>query len=180
MSTTTYPTGLRGTGFITHASAIVRGPVEADLTVYHARTTSARIAIIWGGVLITLYNAAAAQGLLDGFATARQASARIPREIPPPPATDAPTYTRSIVAMEFTDRPTYVVVPQCGPARSGDRTIYWVDLHTGPITWQIRDQVGLRSAVALLKHVHTTAVAVFLDGPEHAEDPTADHYPGPQ
>ena len=50
--------------------------------------------------------------------------------------------------MEFTYRPTYVVVPQSGTARSGDRTIHWVDLHTGPITWQIRDQVGLRSATA--------------------------------
>jgi hypothetical protein len=82
--------------------------------------------------------------------------------------------------MEFTYRPTYVVVPQSGTARSGDRTIHWVDLHTGAITWQIRDQAGLQSATELLAHVHTTAVAVFLDGPAHAQDPTIDHYPGPR
>jgi hypothetical protein len=81
--------------------------------------------------------------------------------------------------MEFTYRTPYAVVPQTGTARTGDRAIHWVDLHTGPITWQIRDQIGLRSAVALLKHVHTTAVAVFLDGPAHAEDPTIDHYHRP-
>ena len=28
---------------------------------------------------------------------------------------------------------------QHGPAASGDRVIHSVDLHTGPITWQIRE-----------------------------------------
>jgi hypothetical protein len=180
MSTTATALNPTGTSLITHASALVRGVVDADVSVYHARTTRARIAITWGGVLITLHSAAAAQGLLEGFAAARQAAARIPREIPPPPSSDAQRFARPIVAMEFLGRPVYVVVPQSATARSGDREIHWVDLHTGPITWQIRDQIGLRTATALLKHVHKTAVAVFLDGPAHAEDPTDDHYPGPK
>lgn len=37
-----------------------------------------------------------------------------------------------------------------GPAASGDRVIHWVDLHTGPITWQIRDQAGLHSVTEIL------------------------------
>ena len=148
-----------GTGLITHATAVVRGHVDADVSVYHAGTTNARIAVIWGGVLITIYSTAAARGLLEGFAAARQAAARLPREIPtPPPAAQSPQFARPIVAMEFTYRPTYVVVPQSGTSRSGDRTIHWVDLHTGAITWQIRDLAGLRSATALFSHVHKTAV----------------------
>jgi hypothetical protein len=180
MSITATQTASAGAGLITHATALVRGAVDADVSVYHARTDHARIAVNWGGVLITVFSAAAAQGLLEGFAAAHQAVARIPREIPPPATVSAPQFARPIVAMEFTYRPTYVVVPQSGRARSGDRTIHWVDLHTGPITWQIRDQAGLRSATELLAHVHTTAVAVFLDGPTHAEDPTIGHYPGPR
>jgi hypothetical protein len=103
---------------------VARGAVDADVSVYHARTDSARIAVNWGGVLINLFSAAAAQGLLEAFAAARQAVARIPREIPPPPSTvSAPRFARPIVAMEFTYRPTYVVVPQSSTARSGDRTL---------------------------------------------------------
>jgi hypothetical protein len=44
-----------------------------------------------------------------------------------------------------------------------------VDLHTGPITRQLRDQVGLRSATDLRHHVHTTVVAVILSGPGKEE-----------
>ena len=82
--------------------------------------------------------------------------------------------------MEFTYRPTYVVVPQSGQARSGDRAIHWVDLHTGAITWQIRDQAGLHSATELLRQVYITAVAVFPDGPAHALTPAAEHLPAPR
>ena len=144
--TTTSGATRTGTGLITHATALIRGAVDADVSVYHARTDSARIAIIWGGVLITLFSASAAHGLLEAFAAARQAAARLPREIPIPPPVAESRFARPIIAMEFTYRPTYVAVPQSGPARTGDRIIHWVDLHTGPITWQIRDQAGLRSA----------------------------------
>jgi hypothetical protein len=42
--------------------------------------------------------------------------------------------------------------------------IHWVDLYCGPITFQIRDRLGLKSTVTLLSRTHQTAVAVFLDG----------------
>ena len=50
--------------------------------------------------------------------------------------------------------------------------MHWLDLYTGPVTWQIRDQAGLLSTIDLLTQVHHTATAVFLDGAEHAADPT--------
>ena len=71
------------------------------------------------------------------------------------------------------------MVPQSGPTKAGTRVTHWVDVYCGPITFQIRDQLGLTSTLALLSRTHKTAVAVFLDGPQHAEDPTAGHYPGP-
>ena len=78
--------------------------------------------------------------------------------------------------MEFTGRPTYAVVQQSGPARSGDRVIHWVDLHTGPITWQIRDRAGLTSATEILLRAYTSAIAVFPDGEQHQDNPTrGDH-----
>jgi hypothetical protein len=78
--------------------------------------------------------------------------------------------------MEFTCRPTYAVVEQSGPARSGDRIIHWVDLHTGPITWQIRDHAGLASVTDILHRAYTSAIAVFPDGAQHQDDPIAgDH-----
>jgi hypothetical protein len=41
-------------------------------------------------------------------------------------------------------------VQQSGPARSDGGVIHWVDLHTGPLTWQIRDQAGLSSVTEVL------------------------------
>lgn len=171
-------TTTRGTaGLITHATAVIRGAAQADVSVYHARTEYARVAVSWGGVLLNIYSAAAAQGLLEAFLAARQAAVRVPREIPIPASPNECRFARPIVGMEWTYRPTYAVVPQSGRARTADRVVHWVDLHTGPITWQIRDQAGLRSATEVLRHVHRTAVGVFLDGADHAQDPADDAYP---
>jgi hypothetical protein len=49
-------------------------------------------------------------------------------------------------------------------------------LYTGPLTWQIRDQVGLLSTVELLTDVHRTAIAVFADGERYSADPTRPDY----
>jgi len=76
--------------------------------------------------MITLYSAAAAHGLLEAFVTAR--TARIPRKLPPPVSRHESVFARPTVAVEFTGRPNYAVVQQSGPARSGGRVIYWVDL----------------------------------------------------
>jgi hypothetical protein len=161
---------------ITHCTAVIRGHQDADIAAYHARTTDARLTLTWGGVLVGMYNAAAAHGILEGFIAARAAAARLPREIPAPaPEYDTP-FARPIVAMEWTRRPAYAVVAQSGPAKTDDRVIHWIDLHMGPITWQIRDLVGLRSATQLWHRAHTTAAAVFLDGPEYTVDPTEDDH----
>ena len=68
------------------------------------------------------------------------------------------------------------MVDQSCKSKTANRIIHWVDLHMGPITWQIRDLAGLHSATDLLHRAHTTAVAIFLDGPAYAEDPAADDH----
>jgi hypothetical protein len=102
--------------------------------------------------------------------------ARNPR--PTGPA-DEPS-VRTTLAIDWTRRPAYCVLPQAGPNKTGNAVIHWLDLHCGPITFQIRDQAGLRAAVDLFTRVHTTAVAVCLDGPDHAADPTTHDYRSPQ
>ena len=102
---------------ITHCTAIIRGHHDADITAHHARSGDARLTMTWGGVLLTVYSAAAAHGLLDGFVAARAAAAHLPREIPPPaPVYEAP-FARPMVALEFTRRPAYAVVAHSGPPR---------------------------------------------------------------
>ena len=161
---------------VTHTTAVIHGEVTSDIAVHHARTTDARIGLIFGTTLMTLYSADATQGLLEAFATARNAMARVPRLITA--ATEPPYagFARTTLSIEWTRRPSYCVVPQSGPGRSNGAVTHWVDLYCGPLTFQIRDQVGLKSTLELLTRAHQTAIAVFLDGPDHAADPTSDDY----
>ena len=164
---------------VTHTVAVIYGDITSDITVHHARTSDARIGLIFGTTLMNLYSASAAQGLLEAFATARAAMARVPREINAQPTPPYEPFARTTLAIEWTRRPTYCVVPQSGPNAAGTAITHWVDVYCGPITFQLRDQLGLKTTLALLSRTHTTAVAVFLDGPAHATDPTAEQYPGP-
>ena len=164
---------------VTHTIAVIRGDVVSDITVHHARTTDARIALIFGTTLMTLYSASAAQGLLEAFAAARGAMATMPREIPAPAAPTYQPFARTTLSIDWTRRPTYCVVPQSGPNKLKTAVIHWVDLYCGPVTFQIRDQLGLKSTLDLLSRTHKTPVAVFLDGTEHTLDPTSDDYRWP-
>jgi hypothetical protein len=163
---------------ITHTVASIRGAQDADIAVYHARTPDVRIAMTWGGVLMTLYTCHAAQGLLEAFAAARAKMALVPREIPPPASDLDEPAARPILAIDWMRRPSYAVTAQSAPSKWGRKTVHWVDLHTGPITWQIRDQLGLRSSIELLTRAHKTAIAVCLDGEQYRADPTGDDYQG--
>ncbi|NKZ70023.1 hypothetical protein GTA09_09150 [Rhodococcus hoagii] len=52
------------------------------------------------------------------------------------------------------------------------RTIYWADVHMGPVTWRIIDHVGYSSLISALRTAHKTAVAAFPDGAKYRKDPT--------
>lgn len=54
--------------------------------------------------------------------------------------------------------------------------VNWIDLYTGPLTWQLRDQAGLLSMIELLRRTHQTAIAIFADGQQYDADPTSCDY----
>ncbi|HZA08443.1 hypothetical protein [Mycobacterium sp.] len=177
MSRSSAPIRTLPAGIITHTIAAIRGAQDGDITVHHARTPLVRMVLTWGGIMMTLSTADAAQGLLEAFAAARAKAAWIPPEIPAARTELNGPFAKPVVAIDWTGRPSYAVVPQSAPSKCGANTVRWVDLHTGPITWQIRDHKGLHSALELLTRAHRTAIAVCTDGEQFSADPTADDYP---
>jgi hypothetical protein len=69
---------------VTHTIAVICGDIASDITVHHARTSDARIGLTFGTTLMNLHSASTAQSLLEAFAAARAAIARVPREIRAP------------------------------------------------------------------------------------------------
>src|ERR1700724_2066176 len=96
---------------VTHTIAVIHGDIISDITVHHARTSDARIGLTLGTILMNLYSASTAQGLLEAFATARAAIARVPREINAQPRPPYEPFARTTLAIEWTRRPIYCVVP---------------------------------------------------------------------
>ncbi|WP_292976265.1 hypothetical protein [Mycobacterium sp.] len=163
---------------ISHTMIRIQGAQDGDIAVQHACSPSARLRLQWGGILMTMISAQACQGVLEGFSAARSAMALIPRQIPAmSPVADS--FARPTVAIDWTRRPAYAVVPRRELSRDRARQVRWLDLCMGPVTFQILDQAGCRGAVELLQTAHRTAVQVLLDGPEHAQDPTKDDYTPP-
>jgi hypothetical protein len=148
---------------ITHTIAVICGEITSDIAVHHARTSDAPIGLTFGTTLMNLYSASAAQGLLEAFAAARAVMARVPREITAPPTPPYEPFARTTLAIEWTRRPAYCVVAQSGPNKSGTATIHWVELYCGPITFQIRDQLGLKSTLTLLTRTPTATTPADLD-----------------
>ena len=161
-------------GLITHSTVAVKGQQhDPDITVHHARTPDARIGITVGGLHMAIYNCRTAQGLLEAFVAARGHMVHVPAQIPAPRAEsgDEPT-ARVVLCIEWTRPPAYAVLAQSALNKLKTARIHWVDLYTGPITWQIRDRAGLLSMIELLTRVHQTAVAVFADGEHYKARPT--------
>lgn len=165
---------------ITHTTVVSRGRIESDVAVYHARTSDVRISVTLGATLMGLYTCQAAQGLLEAFVAARTHIAQVPPEIPAPAHPPHEPFALTTLGVDWLRRPTYRVVAQCGPNKLNNAIIRWVDLCCGSLTFQIRDQLGLRSAIDLFARVHKTAIVVCLDGADHAADPTAHDYHFPE
>lgn len=161
---------------ITHSVAVIKGQQRADVSVHHARTPDARISIACNGIHMVIYSCRAAQGLLEAFAAARGQMGQIPSQIPTPRTELHDIEARVALSIEWTRRPTYAVTAQSAINRAKTAQIHWIDLYTGPITWQLRDKAGLLSMIELLTRVHKTAIAVFSDGEQYDADPTRPEY----
>lgn len=179
MKTRLTETHLTPAALVSHTIIRLQGEQDGDLAVHHACSPNARLRLQWGGILMTMLSAQACQGVLEGFSAARSAMTLIPRQIPAPPPAAADPFALPTVAIDWTRRPAYAVVPRQELSRDRSRQLKWLDLHMGPVTFQILDQAGCRGAVELLHTAHRTAIQVFRDGPEHAQDPTEDDYTPP-
>jgi hypothetical protein len=82
-----------------------------------------------------------------------------------------------VLAVEWTRAPAYAVVAQSALNRLKTAKVNWVDIYTGPITWQLRDRAAILSMIDTLRRVHEVAIAVFADGEQHKADLTAADYP---
>ncbi|WP_084043341.1 hypothetical protein [Mycobacterium avium] len=158
---------------ITQAIVSLSGAYEPDVTVVHARTTDARITLTLGGILMVFYNCAAVQGLRAAFTAAKQHSALIPEQIPTPQ--QHIEGNRITMSIDWTRAPNYAVVAQSGVNKLRSTTLRWIDVYTAAITWQIRDRVALNTMLDAVAALHTVAIATFLDGDEHSDDPEHPH-----
>lgn len=176
MTTSAAATHVIPAGLITHTTVSVKGQLDPDITVHHARTPDARIGITVDGIHMSLYNCQTAQGLLAAFVAARGHMIHVPAEIRArAPAADEPA-ARAVVAIEWTRALAYAVVAQSALNRLKTAKVHWVDVYTGPITWQLRDRTAILSMIESLRRVHEVTIAVFADGEQHKADPAAgDH-----
>lgn len=165
---------------VSHTIVRIQGDQDGDIAVHHACSPNARLRLQWGGVLMSMLSAQAVQGVLEGFCAARSATTLIPRQIPAPAPATAEPFAVPTVAIDWMRRPAYAVVPRQELSRDRSRQIRWLDLHMGPVTFQILDQAGGVSAVELLTMAYRTGVQVFLDGPAFADDPSDPDYAPPK
>jgi hypothetical protein len=177
MTTTAASTHVMPSAMITHSTVVIKGQQHSiDITVHHARTPDARISVTFNGMHMIIYSCHAAQGLLEAFAAARGQMIHVPSHIPSPPNNHHDPEARVLLFIEWTRRPAYAVVAQSRINKLKTARLHWIDLHTGPVTWQIRDRAGLLSVIELLTRVHRTAIAVFTDGEQYSADPTGPDY----
>jgi hypothetical protein len=158
---------------IAHTYIRLRGPQHGDVTVYHASTDMARVTLRWGGLLMTFWSADAAQGVLEGVSAARATLVHMPANVAPAP--DDP-YDQPTVAVEWTRRPQYAVMPQHRVSADQRHTLKWTEIYMGPITFQLLDRAAFHGATDVLRLAHRTTVAVCLDGQRYSADPTTDDY----
>ncbi|MGP4057762.1 hypothetical protein ACTWP6_23550 [Mycobacterium sp. 4D054] len=178
MKSRTTETHVTPAALLTHTMVRIQGDQNGDIAVFHACSPEARLRLQWGGLLMTMLSAQAVQGVLEGFCAARAAMTLIPRSIPAPVPAAEP-FAVPTVSIDWTRRPAYAVVPRQELSRDRSRQLRWLDLHMGPVTFQILDQEGGVSAVELLTTAHRTGAQVFLDGPDFAADPRDRDYTPP-
>jgi len=164
---------------VTSTTARIHGAQDGRISVGFARTPEAFVSLAWGGVGMRFLTANAAQGVLEGFAAARAHLMRLDYQTPPPPDGLSYWYAQSSVLLSWERRTPYAVLTRDAYSQSRQRTVHWVDLQMGPVTWQIVDRAGYDSVLNILRDAHRTAVGVCLDGGKYRADPTKDNYRSP-
>jgi hypothetical protein len=158
---------------ISHTFIRLRGTQTANLTAVHAGTGSARVNLLWGGILWAFRSAEAAQGVLEAMSAARATLVYLPADAAPAPLEP---YDRPTIAIDWCRRPCFAVTSRSTLSADRRRTVHWTDIFLGPLTIQLLDRAAFHSTIEVLQLAHGVAVAVCLDGPRFAADPTDDDY----
>ncbi|WP_052063008.1 hypothetical protein [Rhodococcoides fascians] len=156
---------------VTHTTATIVGRQKAVVNVHAAATGDAQMIVTMGRLMMTFRSAAAVHAFIAGLADARTFIARIDNQAPQPggPGDD---YARAAMSVVWIAPPETAVAPreQYVPARR--RTMRWVEVHMGPVTWRIIDRLGYVTMLDELRKIHRMAVAIFTDGEQCSSDPT--------
>lgn len=169
---TTTTTGAdRHGAVVTHTTATILGRQKAVINIHAAATDEAQMIVTFNRMMMTFRSATAVHGFIAGFADARTLIGRIDAHAPQPggPGDD---FARAALSVVWLAPPDTAVTPreQYIPARR--RTMHWVEIHMGPVTWRILDRLGYVTMLDELRTIHRTAVAVFTDGEHYRSDPT--------
>lgn len=157
-------------GVVTRSLVVVR-PVEGHVSVHDARTELAVVAMQWGDVLMRFTSAAQVWEVLAAFVAAREALRGVEGTVPADYRGSDGWPWLSVLSVTWTRPPEWSVVSQERLDAQQHRTVHWVDVHMGPVLWRVVDWAGYEAALALLRNVHRTAVAVFADGGKFRTDP---------
>lgn len=158
-------------GIVTHTTAIVAGEQTTEIAVYQPLTEQTRMTVTIGHLMMTFTSAAAVHKILEGFAAVRPALMGVDNTTAPITVRGA-DFALNTMSITWIYPPTYAIVRGNRYSKDQRRTIYWVDVHMGPITWRIADHTGYHSLIEGLRNAHRTAVGVFLDGRKYRKDPT--------
>lgn len=164
--TTPYPTGV-----ITHSTAVIAGDMTVDIAVYDACTPKARMTVALGYLVMTFTSARTVHRVFEAFGAAKAAMMGLDNRAPER-APEGAQFAHNALAVTWVEAPTYSVVRGSRYLERERRTVYWVDVHMGPVSWRITDHVGYHALLDHLRNAHRTAVAVFPDGGKYRKDPT--------
>lgn len=168
-STASFPAGI-----ITGAVADIAGPQTTEIHTHDAQTLRAAMTIRWGAITMRFTSAEQVQHLLGYFAMARQGMQmmRTATSVPLPTATDVDS-ANTMIAITWTRTPDAVATREQIRIPAMRRTIEYVALKVGPVTFRILDTDGLTSSIELLAKAHKLAVATWPDGHEYRANPQA-------
>ena len=156
---------------VTHTTAIITGPQTASITITAAGTEDAQMVVAIGHLMMTFRSAEAVCGVIAGFATARASLVGADGHAPFPQQPGA-EFGAPAISIVWLRGPEHTVVPGSRYIADQRRTVHWVDLLMGPITWRITDRSGYDALMDELRRVHRSAVGVFLDGGRFRRDPS--------
>ncbi|OZC55437.1 hypothetical protein CH267_12670 [Rhodococcus sp. 06-621-2] len=156
---------------VTHTTAIVTGPQTASITITAAGTEDAQMVVAFGHLMMTFRSAEAVSGVIAGFATVRSSLVGTDGHAPYPRQPGA-EFGAPAISIVWLRGPEHTVVPGSRYLADQRRTVRWVDLYMGPITWRITDRSGYDTLMEEFRRVHRSAVGVFLDGGQFRRDPS--------